>query len=251
MPNPAVSIIIPTKNRIPLLSEALESVSLQSFKNFEIIVVNDGGTDPAGEIVHFSKDFKLKIINQKGSKGCASARNKGIEVSKGKYLAFLDDDDLWLPGHLENLFFFLEENNKISLAYSDCEVQRIKENGKVIESKGLGVNFNIQDMLENDFIPPSSIILRKNCLKETGFFDESMGYSEDWDFLLKCASKFNMTRVPVTSTIIRLRNDASNHSSKINEERIRCLKLIQKRYNTAELDVKTFWEVACHYEKKL
>lgn len=251
MLNVAVSVIIPSKNRLNLLSEALESVSSQTFRDFEVIVVNDGGADPSGEAAKYAKSFPLKLINKSIPKGCAAARNEGIKASEGTYIAYLDDDDLWVGSHIENLFSILEVNKEAGVAYSDCEIQKVDVNCRIVESKRLGVDFNLQQMLENDFIPPSSIMHRRKCLENAGLFDEGMGYSEDWDFLLRFAKLFKFVRIPLVSSIIRIREDGSNSSSNVNPERIRCLKLLQERYDTPELDVKTFWEVACHYEKKV
>ena len=95
---PLVSVIIPTYNRGWVLREAIDSVLAQYFKDFELIVVDDGSTDNTGEIL-YSYDQDLIVLRQ-SNRGVSAARNRGIALARGRLIAFLDSDDLWLPRKL-------------------------------------------------------------------------------------------------------------------------------------------------------
>ena len=101
--NPTVSIIIPTYNRAHLIGRAIQSVLNQTYQNFEIIVVDDGSTDNTEEMIkEFQKhDKRIKYIRHEKNRGGAAARNTGIKVARGEYIAFQDSDDEWLPEKLE------------------------------------------------------------------------------------------------------------------------------------------------------
>ena len=106
---PKVSVIIPTHNRLPMLKEAVDSVLAQDFEDFELIVVDDGSTDgTAGEVIKYGG--RVKLLQHKENRGVSTARNSGIFHAKGKYIGFLDSDDLWVKGKLRIQVNFLDEN---------------------------------------------------------------------------------------------------------------------------------------------
>ena len=125
---PLVSVIIPTYNRPTYLKQTLDSVVNQTYNNIEIIVVDDGS--PNEDTLRVCKKYKtvtyLKIEN---SGGPAKPRNVGIKEAKGKYIAFLDDDDLWIATKIEQQVRILEEHNDFGLAHGYCQI--IDENGKL------------------------------------------------------------------------------------------------------------------------
>ncbi|HLG37630.1 MAG TPA: glycosyltransferase family A protein [Nitrososphaera sp.] len=123
-----VSIVIPTYNRAPYLRDAVDSVSAQTIRNFEIIVVDDGSADHTHELVLSYKD-KVKYLYQDHEER-AAARNKGIRCAKGAYIAFLDSDDLWLSNHLEECLKALQSNPDAGLCYSGSYM--IDQNGEII-----------------------------------------------------------------------------------------------------------------------
>src|SRR3972149_702276 len=107
---PLVSIIVPTWNRSEMLAEALKSIHNQTYPHFEIIVVNDGGMDVAGIISSLNTKNNIRYLVNERSRGAAAARNEGFRVAKGKYIAYLDDDDIYYPDHLATLVSFLENS---------------------------------------------------------------------------------------------------------------------------------------------
>src|SRR4030042_7025637 len=114
---PLVSVIIPTFNREHIIAQSLESVLWQSFSDYEIIVVDDGSTDNTGEFLRKHYGDKIRYIAKSQNGGLSAARNAGIELSRGTYIAILDDDDLWLPDKLGLQVDLLEKNLGVSLVY--------------------------------------------------------------------------------------------------------------------------------------
>src|SRR3989344_2440298 len=128
MREPVISVIIPSYNRKSIVVEAIRSVFKQEPRNYEVIVVDDGSSDGTEDYLK-SLDLPIKIIRKENG-GVSSARNAGIKVAQGKYVAFLDSDDLWLPGILENQLAYLQSHPEIPLVYTD---QYIEVDGKNLE----------------------------------------------------------------------------------------------------------------------
>ena len=127
--NPKVSIVIPTYNRADYLRITLQSIKNQTFRDFEVIVVDDGS--PNDEAKEVCADFSFcKYVKIENSGGPAKPRNVGIDMAKGQYIAFVDDDDLWFPEKLEKQVTILEENPDYGLVHSYCEC--IDEQGNTI-----------------------------------------------------------------------------------------------------------------------
>ncbi|MFN3781956.1 MAG: glycosyltransferase family 2 protein, partial [Candidatus Kapaibacteriota bacterium] len=116
---PKVSVIVPTFNRPSMLKNAIQSILNQTLQDFEIIVVNDAGED-VRSIVEFFNDKIIKYVSHSENKKQAATRNTGIRNARGKYLVYLDDDDVFLPNHLETLVSFLDANPKFKIAYTDA-----------------------------------------------------------------------------------------------------------------------------------
>ena len=128
MPNPLVSVIIPTHNRPLQVVQAVQSVFNQSFQNFEVIVVDDGSTVCKSGF----NDLPVRYIKQEHL-GAPAARNRGIKESKGKYVAFLDDDDTFLPEKLERQVGFMEANPDVGMSYTSF-IRRIGNSDEIISS---------------------------------------------------------------------------------------------------------------------
>lgn len=190
---PKVSVVIPAYNYGYFIGEAIDSVLNQTCKDLEIIVVNDGSTDSTEDVVraYHGRVIYVKQVNQ----GVSSARNHGISLSNGKYVAFLDADDLWLPEKLERSVAYLEKNK---LDWVCTARLKLDENGKytrrrIEEESGMydkesGVLTNLERGLFNpDYnLPfPSTILLRKECFTVAGLFEESLKTSEDCDLWMR------------------------------------------------------------------
>src|SRR3989338_533004 len=189
---PKISVIIPTYNYGSHISEAIESVLAQSYRNFEAIIVDDGSTDKTAEVVkRFRRQYpnEIQYLYQENA-GSGAARNNGIRRSRGEYIAFLDADDIWQPTKLEQQISILEKNNMVSLNFTNASILK---NGKI---SGVYVRADDKTKLSSDlfyhlllrnFVPFSSIMVKRSVFESAGFFDEAIHYSEDTEWLLRIA----------------------------------------------------------------
>jgi glycosyltransferase involved in cell wall biosynthesis len=187
--DPTVSVIIPTFNRSHLLEETLNSVLAQSFKDFEIIVVDDASTDGTQSLLN--KYSSLITIVLDANQGVSYARNRGIEVAKGRYICFLDSDDLWEPKKLEIQTQWMEEHIK----FAACQTEEIWiRNGVRVNSGEKHKKYSGDIFLQSlplCIVSPSSVMIRTKILKETGGFDTKLLACEDYDLWLRMSSKFS------------------------------------------------------------
>lgn len=186
---PKVSIIIPTYNRLPMLREAVNSVLAQEFEDFELIVVDDGSTD--GTVDEIKKyGGRVKLLQHSENRGVSIARNSGILQAKGKYIGFLDSDDLWVKGKLKMQVAFLDENPHYPLCYTDeIWIRKGKRvNPMLKHAKFSGWIF--EKCLPLCTISPSSSMMRKTLFSKVGLFDEALPVCEDYDFWLRVSARY-------------------------------------------------------------
>lgn len=186
---PKVSVIIPTYNRWPMVREAIDSVLAQDDEDFELIVVDDGSTDGTSEALG-QYGGRVKMIQHPHNRGVSAARNTGLLRSRGKYIAFLDSDDLWVKGKLKTQVAFLDENPHYPLCYTDeIWIRRGKRvNPMKKHSKYSGWIF--EKCLPLCIISPSSAMMRRMLFSKVGLFDEALPVCEDYDFWLRVSLRF-------------------------------------------------------------
>ena len=182
---PLVSVIIPTYNRWPMIAEAVQSVVAQTFDAFELIVVDDGSTDDTARLLS-SCDSRLKVFSQPHA-GVAAARNAGVAISLGKYIAFLDSDDLWSPAKLATQADFMERNSGVHICQTEEVWIRggVRVNPKSRHRKPAGDIF--RRSLELCLVSPSAVMMTKELFDSAGGFDESFPVCEDYDLWLRIA----------------------------------------------------------------
>ena len=179
--DPLVSCIITTFNRPQALVNAIESVLVQSYQHFEIIVVDDNSTH-AYDAVHarYQQHDKIQFVANPRNLGISASRNLGISMAKGNYLAFVDDDDRWLPTKLASQLQFLQDNP----AYLACSTCHIDSQRQIRIDRGKR-HITLETMLgENILGSPSKIMLRRSALHKAKF-NEQTNHAEDWDFYLQ------------------------------------------------------------------
>lgn len=181
---PLVSIIVPTHNRPHFLKKTIQSILSQTYLSWELLVVSNGFNEENKGIVESFGDQRIYYIEQENSGGPASPRNHGCRLARGKYIAFCDDDDLWMPGKLKKQVDVLENNPGFGVCYTD--MKRFDEIHEWIEPKDNGPA-DLDSLLYVNTVPISSVIIRKTLLKKYGGFTENsiVGYSEDYDFILR------------------------------------------------------------------
>lgn len=185
--NPKVSIIIPVYNGERYVAQAIQSALAQTYKNIEIIVVNDGSTDSSYEKTKPYLPF-VKYIFQE-NQGVAAARNKAIKNSSGEFIAFLDQDDLWLPEKLELQVDYLLRNPDVGLVHSNMSY--INEEGQPTERDSVfpfPTNLSgscFPELFIRNQIAILTVLLRRDCLDKVGLFNEQFSGVDDYDLLLR------------------------------------------------------------------
>ncbi len=199
---PKVSIIVPTYNRPGLLLRALNSIAEQSYKDYEVIVVNNGEKCIDGSLEEFRRGnpgIAIKKVQGIVGMGLAAARNLGIKHAEGNYIAFLDDDDRYYPDHLHilvNAFEGLGGRPVYTAAYRAHEELR---NGNLIcwkKDVPYFSKFDYDKLLADNFIPVLCVMVSKEQILAAGGFDESMEVFEDWDLWIRLTKAHVMKFIP-------------------------------------------------------
>jgi glycosyltransferase involved in cell wall biosynthesis len=185
---PVVSVIIPTFNRAWCLAEAVDSVLAQDFRDFELIVVDDGSTDGTeGLLAGYGS--ALTVLRRENS-GVSAARNRGIAAARGELIAFLDSDDLWLPQKLSTQVEFFRSRPQALI----CQTEEVwVRNGRRVNPrrrhrKPAGMIF--EPSLELCLVSPSAVMLRRELIERVGFFDETLSACEDYDLWLRVSCRY-------------------------------------------------------------
>lgn len=181
---PLVSVVVPTHNRPDFLKRTLRSILQQTYKNLQIIVVSNGFNTDNKKVVDALQDKRVEYYEQENSGGPASPRNHGIRKSKGKYIAFCDDDDLFIPEKIQKQVDVLEKDDNFGFCYS--KMQRFDESKEWSVDHESGVA-SFKTLLFNSTVPISSIFMKASLVKKNGGFSESkkVGTSEDYEFVLR------------------------------------------------------------------
>lgn len=190
---PKVSVVIPLYNGARYITKTVDSVLAQTFKDYEIVIADDGSTDGSSEILHGLYGNNIKYFKQDNS-GISSARNMAIRESRGEFIALLDHDDMWFPDKLAKQMELFNKIPGLGLVYS---------NSFIIDGYGArqGTLFDIEpphsgyvfyDLLRANFIPVMTALIRKSVINETGLFNEQFRIVEDWDFFLRIAKIYEV-----------------------------------------------------------
>jgi glycosyltransferase involved in cell wall biosynthesis len=187
---PLISINLPCFNSEKYLKETIQSVLDQTFTDFEIIIVNDGSTDGTGNIVKEFTDSRIRYYNQNNI-GLGKTRNVQLDLSTGKYIAFIDHDDLWSPHKLEKQIKLFNDSPDLGLVYSDCAI--IDGNGNIVgkwtKQNKLYRGMIFEKLLVSGFIPLSTVMIKNSIVKEIGEF-KPLHNAEEYDLFLRCAYKY-------------------------------------------------------------
>ncbi|WP_051904503.1 glycosyltransferase family 2 protein [Hippea jasoniae] len=188
-----ISIVIPTYKRPDFLDRLLKSIEKQTFKNFEVIVVDDNSPnyeEYLPVIKKYKKIFKeFKFLRNTENKGAPYSRNRGIKEAKYDLIALVDDDDEWLPKKLEMQFeVFKNSNENLGLVYTWADA--IDEKGRIVYKYRSEIEGNPRkEILKECFIPSPSVMVRKKAIIEAGLFDERMPSCQDWDMWTRIIMK--------------------------------------------------------------
>jgi glycosyltransferase involved in cell wall biosynthesis len=195
-----ISIIIPTYNRKNKLKIAIDSVLNQTFRDYEIIVVNDAG-ESVRPLINSYFNKKIKYLSNKTNLGLAGTRNVGIENANGQYICFLDDDDFLYPNHFETLITGIENYNDYSGVYTDAKQTFIDEcNRKLYSKVHFSIDWNKQLFSSTNYIHVLNYMIKKEVIESLNGFDSKMlSFWEDYDFLLRLSRKYELKHLPITT----------------------------------------------------
>jgi glycosyltransferase involved in cell wall biosynthesis len=187
--DPVVSVIIPTYNRLPKLQEAVGSVQTQSYKDYEIIVVDDGSTDGTAQWLE-GHDIRFVILSHTGFPGLV--RNRGAEIARGEYLCFLDSDDLWKEHKLERQMALFKGSPDAVICHTREVWQR---GGKVISQtnqKHKREGYIFPDALKKCIIGPSTVMIKRSLFFQIGAFRENLEIAEDYELWLRVTARHDV-----------------------------------------------------------
>jgi glycosyltransferase involved in cell wall biosynthesis len=197
-----VSVVIATYNRAYIIRQALESVLAQTYRDHEILIVDDGSSDNTHEIVQSFQSDKIRFIRHDRNRGVSAAWNTAIKEAKGSLIAFLDSDDVWVPTYLERQVKFLSAHPEVAVVFCDTEIrgpaptipsligvmgafqELVRANPKVVEHV-----FSARQMylclLEEVPIKPTAAVVRREMFDRVGLFDEAWPSGTDWDMFFR------------------------------------------------------------------
>lgn len=201
-PQPLVSIIMPTYNRASFLKRTLEAILTQTYKNFELIIVNDASSDNTEEIIleFIKRDSRIKYLKNKQNLKITKSLNYGLSQAKGIYIARADDDDRWIDNQkLEKQVKFLEENKDYVLVGTGAIT--VNESGKKLFSylqPETDLEIRKKILFANPFVHPS-VVFRKSVLKKIGLYDKDAPNAEDWDLWFRMGLYGKFHNLPIHS----------------------------------------------------
>lgn len=194
-----ISVIMPTYNRMNTLPRSVGSVLQQTYKNFELIIIDDCSTDETKQYVDSLEDTRIRYFRNEKNLGAAESRNVGAELASGNYLAFQDSDDEWLPDKLMVLYEILKKDESGAGAIYH-EMQEIGGKEEIIPSRGIPADVKQGDifsfMLLYPLIGIPATMMKKEIFQEIGGFNSKLGSLEDYEFFLRMAKKHNILFVP-------------------------------------------------------
>jgi len=226
-----ISIVLAVYNGEKTIQETIDSVSKQTFSDFELIIINDGSNDSTLDVVSKIQDTRIKVFSYPNA-GLSVSRNRGIHCAAGEFIAFLDADDLWTPDKLEAQFKALQGNPQAAVAYSWIDL--IDESSQFIRSaartRATG-NVHAKLLLTNFLHTGSNPLIRKEALIQVGGFDESIFGPDDWDVFLRLAAQYHFVLVPQVQILYRL--TTGSITSNISKIEAAYLQVIERAFNQA------------------
>jgi glycosyltransferase involved in cell wall biosynthesis len=212
-----VTVVIPTYNRANLIARSIKSVLSQTYQDFELVVVDDSSTDNTKEVVTSFNDERVRYIRHEQNRGEAAARNTGIKVARGEYIACQDSDDEWLPEKLAKQVQAFENcPPDIGVVYTGF--WKIENNEKTyipfswVNQKEGDIH---RELLKGNFIGSPATLIKKECFKKVGMFDEKLFHLVDWELWLRISKYYHFEYIDKPLVIAHYHSDnvSSNHQA--------------------------------------
>lgn len=236
-PAALVSVIVPTYNYARFLGAMLESAFAQSYRNTEVIVVDDGSTDNTVEVLrNFLSDQRLKVHAQ-SNQGCIPAMNNGFRVSTGEFIAFCGSDDLWNRDHLQRLMDGFAQHPEAGLIYDNGAYfndRNGEDEGLVIPrevAEKLTARPNtLEDVFKKNWITNCTFLVRRQVLEQTGLFDPNVYMTGDLHLIYRIAARWPIYFVDYVGARIRMHGNNMTHVNRHYEYGVKCLEDIRDNH---------------------
>ncbi len=235
---PIVSVLMRTRDRLHLLRNALESLRQQHFRNFEVVLVNDGGEDTSDVCAAFP-ELHIRSVRHEQPKGVAAALNTAVELAQGEYIAYLDDDDAFEPEHLWTLLAHLQRFAWQRVVYGDAWLvhYRLERDGRFLISSREHLPsrpFSLQELAVGNIAPLGCFLHERRCFEEVGIFDERLSTHEDWEFWLRLAHRYRFVHVAAATYQYRRPEHSNTISERLAADMLRTARSIHHRYRHLE-----------------
>ncbi|HUL00885.1 MAG TPA: glycosyltransferase family A protein, partial [Nitrospirota bacterium] len=184
-----ISVIIPTYNSDKYICEAIDSVLSQTCKDYEIIIIDDGSTDNTKNLI--AENYPTVRYFYSKNKGVSSARNIGISIAQGEFIAFLDADDKWLPEKLEKQLALFENDHQVGMVFTEnyyFDEHGLKEI-KIFKRKLLMYGNIVRNIFLNSYVVTSTVMVRKSVFDDVGLFEEGLAIAEDDNMWMRICLK--------------------------------------------------------------
>lgn len=191
---PLVSVVLPTFNRAELLKRSAGSVLEQDFADLELIVVDDASTEDVEAATRALNDPRVRYVRRAANGGVAAARNSGVHAARGRYLAFQDSDDEWLPGKLKRQLMLIEKDPAARMVI--CGLLRVKDGRRRKYPRTSAVALTRAEVLHQPFAYTQTWLVPRDVLVGVGGFDETLRVWDDWELLIRLSGKLDIRVVP-------------------------------------------------------
>lgn len=243
MANPLVSVIVPTYNCAPFVRASLQSVLDQSYAPLEVIVVDDGSSDGTLDVLGTFGD-RIRVFSQ-ANRGPAAARNRALKEARGDYLAFLDGDDLWLPGHVQVLMDYFAQHADARVVFGQWLLWPANEDGSYspMELPSAQANPPIDadhsgwlysKLLFESLLHIIATIVHRSVYTAVDGFDESLRTGSDYDFWLKVSRKFPIVQLKTPVAVYRLNPSSVSYSVRTENNPYRLLRRAVDTYGLSD-----------------
>lgn len=235
---PTVTVVIATFNRPRLLARALQSLTGQTFTDFEVVVVNDGGVDVRSVVERFPS-LDIRLVEHSTNRGVTVAQNTGGREARGEYLCYLNDDDLFLPHHLSTVVHAARDHGGDVVVYTDGAQVLEDEQGRAITRSVLPrpEGFDRDLLLVTNFIPAITLLFPTDAWREIGGFDETFEVLEDWELWIRLSAVRRFVHLPVVSCEYRLRGGRGNITTREVPRFHACLERVYEKHPVAVPDL--------------
>lgn len=193
MSSPSLSVVMPTYNAAEYIERSLESILRQSFEDYELIIIDDGSTDGTIELIEKQEDDRIHLIQREDENGITSALNRGIDETRGQYVARHDADDWSSPDRFDKQITYLESHPDVALLGTGAYL--VDEDGQQISRRRVLENPRVENLIEHNEFVHGSVMMRQDALADLGGYDERFVTAEDYDLWLRLADAYSVANI--------------------------------------------------------